>query len=715
VNLNPKAEPLPFEAEEAEPTTRHAMQSLERVKAGAPIAPAAPAPPKMMPPRPRSTVPAPRPAAAAPAAPDEPTNKSESRLSVRASRKQEIHRDVVPSDPPIRVGQEFARVGPYQIVCELASGGMASVYLTLHRSVEGFQKLCCVKRIHPHLASDRAFTEMFVDEAQIAARISHPYVCSVFSFGRSRDSHFIAMEFLRGEPLSSVSRRVARTPHLGDDPRFPLLAARVLANLAEGLHAAHTLRDDTGALLDVVHRDVTPQNLFVMYDGSVRVTDFGIAQARQRLHQTEGQRLKGKLSYIAPELMDKGKASPQVDVWGLGVVLWELLAGRRLFLGSSEGETVASVMSRTVKPPSDYRASVPIELDRIVLRALERDLQHRYRSARDLARDLERFLAAAGDAVPAMDVADWMAQVFPEGEARIQGLIELAARVSAATADETVQRVPSTRPTAESFHMFSVAPQADAASESRGAETVRPRMLASKPSIIITSDPPTRVDAKTPTSDSRPEPSMPVPFLLVQAADKSRPKRRSLAADWVPSARVAAIGGLALAVSALGFGVALPRWREAHASNVAPAKPVVAAVKSLPIATPAVQAAAPPARSVVEVQSLPVTGESSKKAGPRSRTTVPSASAATAPAPAATPSAKPPAPSATIMGDVLVTTPGGVAHVFSEGRNLGATPGRFSLSVGQHELVLRTADGVQRNVSVSVIAGSPKLVTVQLP
>src|SRR5262245_24323414 len=126
------------------------------------------------------------------------------------------------------------------------------------------------------------------------------------------------MEFLRGEPLSAVSRKVARSPHIGDDPRFPAIAARLVANFAEGLHAAHTLKDDRGVALDIVHRDVTPQNLFVLYDGSVRVTDFGIAHARRRLHQTEGQKLKGKLSYIAPEQLTEGPLDLRVDVWGLG-------------------------------------------------------------------------------------------------------------------------------------------------------------------------------------------------------------------------------------------------------------------------------------------------------------------------------------------------------------------------------------------------------------
>jgi eukaryotic-like serine/threonine-protein kinase len=349
----------------------------------------------------------------------------------------------------IHVRQQAARIGPYQVVCELAVGGMASVVLTLHRSVEGFQKLCAVKRIHPHLVRSRGFTEMFVDEAQIAASINHPYVCSVFSFGRTQDSYFIAMEFLQGEPLSALFRRVARSPELGDEPRFPLIVARLLANLAEGLHAAHTLHDNQGVPMDIVHRDVTPQNLFVLYDGSVRVTDFGIARARMRHHHTHGEELKGKLAYIAPEILNHAPLSAQVDIWGLGVVLWELLTGRRLFAGSSEGETVILVMSQSVPRPSEFRTNVPAELDRIVLRALQRDQNLRYRSARDLATDLERFLTESGDTVPAMDISAWMTRVFPDGAERIQGLRELAAHVSAMTSDKAFSLTSSSPPADE--------------------------------------------------------------------------------------------------------------------------------------------------------------------------------------------------------------------------------------------------------------------------
>jgi serine/threonine protein kinase len=393
--------------------------------------------------------------------------KSASRITVSSSSSQSSIGTAV-SLGSIYVRHQVARVGPYQVVCQLADGGMASVALTLHRSVAGFQRLCVVKRIHAHLARNRGFTEMFVDEAQIAANINHPSVCRVLSFGRSQNSYYIAMEFLEGESLSALFRRVARSPEIGDDPRFPLIVARLAANLAEGLHAAHTLCDNRGAPMDIVHRDVTPQNLFVLYDGSVRVTDFGIARARMRLHHTDGEVLKGKLAYVAPDILNHAPPTAQVDVWGLGVVLWELLTGRRLFAGASEGETVMLIMSQPVPRPSEFRTNVPAELDRIVLRALERDQNLRYRTARDLASDLEHFLMASGDTIPAMDISDWMARVFPDGIGRIQSLRELAAHVGGMIGDELFGSTSSSPPRDEpgepcSVSKLSIAPSIERA------------------------------------------------------------------------------------------------------------------------------------------------------------------------------------------------------------------------------------------------------------
>ncbi len=617
---------------------------------------------------------------------------------------------------------ENTRLGPYQLVCELASGGMASVFLALYRSVEGFEKLCAVKRIHPHLAHDRAFADMFADEARIAACISHPFVCSVSSFGRSQQSHYIAMEFLRGEPLSAVARRVARVPELGDDPRFPAIAARLIANFAEGLFAAHSLRDDRGKPLEVVHRDVTPQNLFVLYDGTVRVTDFGIASARRRMHHTQGQKLKGKLSYVAPEQLNEGPIDQRVDIWGLGVTLWELLAGRRLFLGGSEGETLAAVMSRTVQPPSVYRATVPAELDRIVLRALERDVNKRYRSARDLARDLERFLNSVGDQVPAMDVADWMTSVFPQGLERIQTLAELAARVAAATADETVVRVPSVPPAAgnpAASFVFLAASDLSARSNSSSPPTrvyppgITPANIDASLGAILANRPmtplPSTEEATEETTVQRSVLPPPKPRLeLVE----EQTEQRSLLLDG-NHGRTLAIVGSALLL-AVGVGSFVMRGRSTAEAPAAPSVVAEAPKRAAAAPVPVSPKAPPPAEEpVVDLDTVPI-GElpTEKTALPRSVAVGRSAPVAAATASAAASVAPPVAAGA--MGDIFITMPGGSGDVFEQGRLLGRAPGRFRLSVGPHQLSVRSASGVEQSLQVQIAAGAPTLVTVNV-
>lgn len=335
--------------------------------------------------------------------------------------------DAIPIDDfvePERTAPE--RIGRYELCFELASGGMASVYLARIDGASGFEKLVALKRIHRHLAKEKGYVDMFLDEARIAARITHPNVCSVFDFGEADGEHYIAMEYLLGEPLSRLCGRVARNQAHRRDRLLPLRMARIIADACEGLHAAHELKDANGDLLHVVHRDVSPRNLFVTYDGAVQVVDFGIASARQRLHHTSTGQVKGTFAYMAPEQLTANPIDRRVDVWALGVTLWEMLAVKRLFRRDTTANTIHAVLYDDILPPSDYRAQVPKALDAIVMKALSRDPAERWQTAREMSRALREFLASRSELMGAAELSEWMGEVFPQGEARKSQLMEVA-------------------------------------------------------------------------------------------------------------------------------------------------------------------------------------------------------------------------------------------------------------------------------------------------
>jgi serine/threonine-protein kinase len=318
------------------------------------------------------------------------------------------------------------RIGRYELCFELASGGMASVYLARADGPPGYQKVVALKRIHPHLAVEKDYVEMFLDEARIASRITHPNVCSVFDFGESDGEYFIAMEYLVCEPLSRVHRRIVANAEQRSSPLLPARMARIIAQACEGLHAAHELKDAQGESLNVVHRDVSAENLFVTYDGTTQVVDFGIAHARQRIHQTEAGQVKGTFPYMAPEQMTAGGVDRRVDVWALGTVLWELLTLRRLFLRDTDVNTMYAVLSGEIRPPSAYRDGVSAELDEIVLKALRRNPDERWQTAREMGQALRRVLAKEQALIGPAEIADWMSELFPDGEVRKQRLMEIA-------------------------------------------------------------------------------------------------------------------------------------------------------------------------------------------------------------------------------------------------------------------------------------------------
>ncbi len=307
------------------------------------------------------------------------------------------------------------RIGRYLLRYEIASGGMGEVYLAQMRGPAGVDRWVALKVLRPHIAEQKKFVTMFLDEARIAARLSHPNLCAVVDFGQSDGRYFLALEYLHGETLSKVVRRVHTEAKA--TPGSPIavdLLTRIVVDAARGLHAAHEARGADGQPLHVVHRDVSPQNVFVLYDGIAKVMDFGIASAAGRESHTTTGEVKGKFAYMSPEQLSGQKVDRRTDVFALGVVFWETLAGRRLFRAESEGETVLNVMSREIVPPSEHNRNVPDPVDRIVMRALDRDPERRYQSAGDLADDIDDYLAVVGRPTGPAQVSAMMKRLFAD-------------------------------------------------------------------------------------------------------------------------------------------------------------------------------------------------------------------------------------------------------------------------------------------------------------
>jgi serine/threonine protein kinase len=317
----------------------------------------------------------------------------------------------------------ITRLGRYRLVREIASGGMATVNLAV---TEGLDKLVALKIIHPHLAQEESFVRMFLDEARLASAITHRNVCNVFDFGETDGRFYIAMDYLSGQSLRDVLRRIRKADLQMEPRRIAVYIAYMLAEACEGLHAAHELHNSEGKPLNVVHRDVSPHNLFVTYDGNVSVVDFGIARASDRIQSTATGVLKGKFSYMAPEQMRQLEIDRRADIWALGVVLWESLTLQRLFVRSSQADTVMSVMMDRVRPPSEVRPDLPKELDAIVLKAISRSPAQRYTTAREMGRELMKFCRESGVMVSPIEIEHFMERLFEKEIAESKLLVRKA-------------------------------------------------------------------------------------------------------------------------------------------------------------------------------------------------------------------------------------------------------------------------------------------------
>ncbi len=298
------------------------------------------------------------------------------------------------------------RLDRFELIAELASGGMATVYLARASGAFGFQRLFAIKRLHPHLARETEFVEMFLDEARLAAHIHHPNVVPILEVGQSDRGYYLVMDYVEGDTLARLIARAAQAGHAVPHG----VVIRVMLDALAGLHAAHELKDDRGEPMQIVHRDVSPQNILVGADGIARLLDFGVARATARLATTRTGQLKGKLAYMAPEQARGQVVDRRADLFACGVVLWEALAVRRLFKGEGEAETLHRVLNDEIPAPSTVRPDVPKALDDICMRALERDVERRYKTAQELADDLERAGRALSCIGSVRDVAECLQQ-----------------------------------------------------------------------------------------------------------------------------------------------------------------------------------------------------------------------------------------------------------------------------------------------------------------
>jgi TonB family protein len=343
-----------------------------------------------------------------------------------APRRREEPAAAVPSSGPDRFGQ-------YEILERIASGGMAELYKAKRTGVEGFQKIVAIKKILPHLADDEEFITMFADEAKLAAQLNHPNIIHIYDLGKIQaGGYFIAMEYVDGRDLRAIQKS-------GRELGVPLpvpLAVYIASKVASALDYAHRRRDAEGNDLHIVHRDVSPQNILISYEGDIKLCDFGIAKAASKASQTQSGALKGKLQYMSPEQAWAKPIDRRSDLFSLGVVLHELLTGDRLFRADTDIQTLEKVRSAEVAPPSRLNPEVPRNLDSLVLRALAKDPEDRYANASDLLRELDSVLYSYTPAPGSADVAIYLHRLQAEETA----VAEARAREAAAQAQ--IQSAP---------------------------------------------------------------------------------------------------------------------------------------------------------------------------------------------------------------------------------------------------------------------------------
>ncbi len=602
-------------------------------------------------------------------------------------------------------------LGGFRLSREIACGGMATVYLAHKVGAHGIGQPAAIKVIHPHLAREREFVDMFLDEARIVSCINHPNVCRVLDFGKAEGTYYLAMEVVLGETWSDVLSAMKERPDA--KAVIPAVLAQVMEQACEGLHAAHEARGLHGSALHIVHRDISPQNLIVGYDGSVRVLDFGIASAVEKLHTTRSGTIKGRFAYMAPEQMRGHAVDRRADIWSLGVVLWEGLTQQRMFKRETEAETVLAVTHDPLPSAHATAHAVPAALVRIATQALERDRDARYATARDMGLALARYSSSSLVPMGVPRVSMWMQQLFGANIDAKRDILR-----EAANAAQTSARSASIPP-AMLFEPKSpfVAERRLGVPSAAGAEprdllpsisTVRTRprlrakmkawpLLVAVLSLAVTitlrarwhddapGEKPASTARNTAAESAAPSPAAPGLDLAVKGIEVTRRPAAPVAAGGAQRGRAPTVIQLPVAhrpatrdvsPTVIQLAVEPESARRAASRTVTQleAVPVRARRDSSPSVTPR------------EVPPLRARRDSAPKVKPREVAPAPAERAAP---PSVTPRqpTRPPGPVA--RGTVSIVAHGGWADVYLGDKKLGTTPARYELPVGPHTLRLR--------------------------
>ena len=317
--------------------------------------------------------------------------------------------------------------GNYFLLEKLNTGGMAEVFKAKTFGVEGFERIVAVKKILPTIAEDKEFISMFIDEAKIAVQLQHANIVQIFDLGNINGDYYIAMEYVAGHDLRVIFDRCVRTNQKLDIG----CVCYIISKICEGLDYAHNKKDASGEPMNIIHRDISPQNILISYDGDCKLIDFGIAKATNKSSATQVGILKGKFSYMSPEQVSgKANLDRRSDVFALGIVLYEMLTLKRLFLGASDFETLEKIRKVEVSPPTLYNSDIPEKLEDIVLKALEKDVDARYQTAAELQAALQRFMISENIYYSGKELSEFCHKMFAQEIALEQKKVEFYKRLT---------------------------------------------------------------------------------------------------------------------------------------------------------------------------------------------------------------------------------------------------------------------------------------------